>query len=135
MNFLDPRLPMKFWDKCIPEPNSGCWLWTGATGSFGYGNIGIKQKSWNAHRLAYVTLVGRPADGMHLDHLCKTPCCCNPAHLEAVPPRVNVLRGGARNNGAHNRAKTHCPKGHPYSGDNLYLSAGRRHCIACRRTS
>ena len=27
---------------------------------------------------------------------------------------------------------THCPKGHPYSGDNLYIrNCGRRMCRAC----
>lgn len=34
---------------------------------------------------------------------------------------------------AARRAKTHCTKGHPLSGDNLYLAArGSRHCKVCR---
>lgn len=33
--------------------------------------------------------------------------------------------------GHHNTRKTHCPKGHPYSGDNLTISNGRRHCRTC----
>lgn len=37
-------------------------------------------------------------------------------------------------NGVHPYArKTHCPKGHPYEGDNLYVTAnGNRKCRACR---
>jgi hypothetical protein len=35
VEFLDPRLPDRFWSKCMPEPNSGCWLWLGAVGSSG----------------------------------------------------------------------------------------------------
>lgn len=36
--------------------------------------------------------------------------------------------------GEYNSAKTHCPQGHPYSGENLYLnSRGRRGCRECRR--
>lgn len=37
--------------------------------------------------------------------------------------------------GAIHAAKTHCPKGHPYSGDNLYIPPGRkeRHCRTCQR--
>jgi hypothetical protein len=29
-------------------------------------------------------------------------------------------------------AVTHCPQGHPYEGDNLYLDGGRRRCRTCR---
>jgi hypothetical protein len=35
--------------------------------------------------------------------------------------------------GFHNKTKTHCPQGHPLSGDNLYVSRGRRECRTCRR--
>lgn len=28
--------------------------------------------------------------------------------------------------------RTHCPQGHPYSGDNLYLYQGTRNCKECR---
>ncbi len=41
-----------------------------------------------------------------------------------------------RSNGAVNRnaRKTHCPQGHPYSGDNLYVDPnGNRRCQQCRR--
>lgn len=32
------------------------------------------------------------------------------------------------------REKTHCPAGHPYRGENLYVDqSGRRHCRTCRR--
>ena len=37
-----------------PEPNSGCWLWTGAMSGSGYGAISIgprkAQKTYQAHR-------------------------------------------------------------------------------------
>ena len=42
---------------------------------------------------------------------------------------------------AHNRVKTHCPQGHPYSGENLkmeYIKGGRwqkRTCRTCQRTA
>lgn len=29
--------------------------------------------------------------------------------------------------------RTHCKRGHPLSGDNLYLYGGSRHCRTCRR--
>ncbi len=37
--------------------------------------------------------------------------------------------------GGHNRSKTACPLGHPYSGDNLYVNAGRRTCRECQRAA
>lgn len=33
------------------------------------------------------------------------------------------------------RAITHCPQGHPYSGDNLAIRAGRRFCRTCQRVA
>lgn len=43
-----------------------------------------------------------------------------------------------RNGGNHQASKTHCPQGHPYSGENLMMtvsSTGRlqRRCAACRK--
>ena len=43
-------------------------------------------------------------------------------------------RDGRRFNGDNNRRKTHCPKGHPLSGDNLLnskLKIGKRECKTC----
>ena len=35
--------------------------------------------------------------------------------------------------GSHEREKTHCPKGHPYDEENLYVYNGFRYCRACRK--
>jgi hypothetical protein len=32
-----------------------------------------------------------------------------------------------------NSDRTHCPHGHPYAGDNLYVYRGRRFCKTCRK--
>jgi hypothetical protein len=132
--FLDPRLPQRFWEKCFPEPNSGCWLWTAAQDDLGYGRIAWRVNKKlicrSAHKYAYEALVGPVESKLSLDHLCRTPSCVNPAHLEAVTQRENVLRGNA---GAHERAKTHCAKGHPYNEENTYLTGERRYrqCREC----
>ena len=48
-------------------------------------------------------------------------------------PRENVLRGIAP--AALHAKKTHCPAGHEYAGDNLYVhpTKGQRYCRACGR--
>jgi hypothetical protein len=73
----------------------GCWLWEGADNGEGYGVIRDPDQG---HR---ITLVHKVAAGMRfargwdrvVDHLCRVRCCVNPAHLEIVTHRENLLRG------------------------------------------
>ena len=88
----------RFEEKYIPEPNTGCWLWTGGvTGGVSgpklYGVMKIKGKRAMAHRVAYELYVGEIPEGLIIDHLCRQPCCVNPDHLEPVTPSENILRG------------------------------------------
>lgn len=116
-----------------PEPNSGCWLWTAITTEDGYGRVTINGKKYLAHRLTYTFLVDQIPNGLVLDHLCRVPTCCNPAHLEPVTNRENTIRGDTYASGWC-RNKTHCPKGHPYLGYNLYTHKnGNRACRTCHR--
>jgi hypothetical protein len=117
------------------EFTEGCWLWTGAKWSDGYGRIHIRhprRTSLAAHRALYEICVGEIPDGLELDHLCHTLNCVNPDHLEAVTHQVNMLRGDWRS-----RFRKYCPHGHPLSGDNLNLKRQRlsvsRACRACAR--
>lgn len=124
----DARLSDRFWSKCVPEPNSGCWLWFASVDAGGYGQIRIDRRMHTAHILAYRTLVGDYASDLEIDHRCRTRCCVNPAHLEPVTHAVNLLRGI----GFHTR-KTHCPKGHAYDAANTRVYRGMRYCRACKR--
>lgn len=120
--------------RCSPEPNSGCWLWMGATQK-GYGALTMGGKTVRAHRVSYEIHHGMICEGLELDHLCRTPCCINPDHLEPVTHRINMIRAGAgKKTGARHRAKTHCANGHPYDVTNTYIdSRGHRACRACKR--
>jgi hypothetical protein len=107
-----------------------CWLWTGAL-SHGYGNFTIStSKRVRAHRFAYEQVYGPIPEGLTIDHLCGVSRCVNPAHMEAVPLGVNVMRSPISSSGANIR-KTHCPKGHPYD---KISKRGWRVCSACERT-
>lgn len=108
--------------KYEPEPNTGCWLWCHRLNAFGYGTF----KNGLAHRAAYELHIGPIPEGLTLDHLCRTPSCVNPAHLQPVPWRENWERG-VTNACIVNRAKTHCPRGHRYDATRtLKYRDGRR---------
>lgn len=126
----------RFSQKTVAAAN-GCIEWTAGTNGVGYGivHLGPDEGSRKvyAHRWSYEQHVGPIPDGLHLDHLCRNTICVNPDHLEPVTPEENILRGISW--AAVNARKTHCPKGHPYSGDNLYVrpGAGNRACRTCCR--
>lgn len=135
MNFLDERLPPRFWAKVQPCPMTGCWLWIGAQRD-GYGAYKHHHRMAIAHRVTYSFDRGPVPAGLQLDHLCRVRCCVNPAHLEPVSSRENTLRGEGVA-AQHHRA-THCKSGHPFDAENTatIVKAGglvRRKCRACRR--
>lgn len=109
------------------DTSSGCWLWRGRINDGGYGTYGSRL----AHREIFLLYGGEIEDGLELDHLCRVRCCVNPAHLEAVTRQTNVLRGEGP--AGVNARKTHCPKDHPYSEENTYITVrGKRRCRICQ---
>jgi hypothetical protein len=123
----------RFWAK-VDKSGEECWLWTAHLDKDGYGffRIGGKgSRNLRAHRVSYEWARGPIPETLQLDHLCRTPSCVNPEHLEPVTGRENVLRGETF--AATNAQKTHCPLGHPYDLFNTYEYKGMRTCRACRR--
>lgn len=113
----------------LPEPNSGCWIWTGALHN-GYGIMGSLGSvgTARAHRLSYVEHVGEIPAGMDLDHLCRVRSCVNPTHLQPVPRRINFLRG---EHWAAEVVRTNtCQRGHSMS-DAYRDARGWRVCRQC----
>lgn len=121
----------RFWARV--EWSEGCWEWLGPRGRGGYGCYTQLGESY-AHRVAYRLAVGPVPKGLEIDHLCRNRGCVNPAHLEPVTHRANILRSPIALPAIRARL-THCPKGHPYAGANLMVSGGSRYCRICHRAA
>jgi hypothetical protein len=121
----------------IKCPDLGpCWTISKKIFKNGYQYVSVeKNKKSLAHRVMFERFKGTIQKGLEIDHLCRNPQCINPAHLEAVTHRTNMLRSPAAGC-TINKLKTHCPHGHVYSGNNLVInSKGRRECLVCGRKS
>lgn len=124
----------RFWAKVDKDGPGDCWLWTAALAD-GYGvckrpPVGTSRR---AHRIAYELIVGPIPEGLDLDHLCRVRRCVNPAHLEPVTRRVNLLRGAGK---AARRLSSTCSRGHDFDEANTYwerLKGGRYTVRRCRR--
>lgn len=57
--------------KYTPEPNTGCWLWTGGLNSKGYGQVWVNGRTRPAHRVIYQITRGPIGTGLELDHRCR----------------------------------------------------------------
>lgn len=94
----DPAVVERFMAKVIPEPNSGCWLWTGALHTSGYGHFGVGGRPVKAHRLSYEMhngpiedVAGQDGRGACVIHSCDVRSCVNPAHLRLGSHADNML--------------------------------------------
>lgn len=145
-------------DKISPEPNTGCWLWTGSVlGDFAFIYVDKRPRSVGTILFGAVVPAGKVVRSR-----CRVKLCVNPAHLEVVDVRFRrgtcfrghalteettylntggrrtcsacrVYRRTLKNRGNANRAKTTCPDGHPYDEANTRVTGGKRKCRACAR--
>jgi hypothetical protein len=117
--------PRDWWHDVEIGASDECWPWVKSTASHGYGQTWDGTTVRLAHRVAWTLANGPIPAGMTIDHLCRNRRCCNPAHLRLLTNLEN-----ARDNGPARR--THCPRGHEYAGENLYVSPrGDRRCRVC----
>ena len=74
--------PTRFEQQYIPEPMSGCWLWTGTlAGRDQRPRLCFDGKQGYAHRASWLLHRGPIPDGLQVLHRCDTPLCVNPNHL------------------------------------------------------
>lgn len=81
---LRASLAERLHSKIERVPESGCWLWTGATSDFGHGLIGLGRRHeglGRTHRVSWELVNGQVPEDAYVLHKCDVACCCNPSHL------------------------------------------------------
>lgn len=90
----------RFYQRFHPEPNSGCWLWSGTmTRAGGYGELVCRGKKHRAHVLSYKLHNGPVPTGLCVLHRCDVPRCVNPNHLFIGTNLDNVRDRDAKGRG------------------------------------
>jgi hypothetical protein len=92
--------PSEFEARYIPEPNTGCWIWTAPLSTHGYGWFRCNGKRVPAHRFSLEYHKGPIPEGMNACHTCDNRWCVNPDHLYAGSQSENIRDCVAR--GRHN---------------------------------
>lgn len=125
----------RFWEKVSGGDYRECWLWTAGKNRGGYGRFRGVDRQGMAHRWAYEAMVAPIPEGLDLDHLCRTPACINPWHLEPVTRKVNLARGvGDAVKRLAAVTRTHCANGHSRAEEAVWIGTQYR-CRGCGRES
>jgi hypothetical protein len=115
----------------IPEPNTGCWLWTRKDSAYGYCRLSYEGKVFSAHRFSWEAFRGPIPEGMVIDHICRVRSCVNPDHLRVVTPTQNTMENSL-GVGALNAKKECCTIcGEPLRCVN-WQGRVKRDCRPCR---
>jgi hypothetical protein len=72
-----------------------CWLWLGAIDRRGYGKLNMwidkKHRQVKAHRASLMVFAGMRLEEIPIAmHLCNTPACINPGHLDSGTQSENL---------------------------------------------
>lgn len=89
-----------------------CWLWGRQIDSKGYGQLTNSGIRYSAHRFMYLAYRGDIPTGLEVDHICDTPRCMNPDHLQLLTHAENTRKRFKPN---------HCNYGHELTPDNCYI--------------
>ena len=139
----------------VPEPMSGCWLWTGAMAGPGYGHLRFEGEPWYAHRLSWCAFKGPIPAGFWILHRCDVPSCVNPDHLFVGTAKDNAQDREWKGRGVLKVKQIDrpaapprvwpdwqfgvcCRRGHPWTPETTYWHLRQwgertRGCLICKR--
>jgi hypothetical protein len=80
---------LAFWSRTRGTPD-GCWRWTGARTSRGYGALKVDGRVQLAHRTAYALTRGEAPAGLLITHRCGNRRCVRPDHLRVGDATTNA---------------------------------------------
>lgn len=111
-------------EQALTRLDGECWIWIGQLSSAGYPRL---RRSHNNGEYIHRLVAGAEA-GMHVHHICGTPACVNPDHLQVLTIEEH--------NRLHGEEHAACPRGHPYTEENVYITpAGGKQCRTCKRVN
>lgn len=119
-------LRQRFWKHVAPATKNGCTEWIGSRSKFGYGQIGVDDKSMLAHRLSFFLHHGYLPEVIM--HTCDNPSCVNVAHLREGSLTENHKDMIEKGRHWQQRA-TSCRKGHPKTDENKNSEGACRACV------
>ena len=120
----------RFWS--LVKKTKRCWWWKGNVSSAGYGRFWVERESILAHRYSWMLKNEKIPKGIFALHRCDNTLCVKPSHLFLGTQTDNMVDMAKKGRSGHSK-KTHCPRNHPYAGDNLIVKHNRRWCRACAR--
>lgn len=108
----------------------GCWFWLGSRR--GAGDVYGGYAKTTAHRYSWALHNGGWPEGeLVVRHMCDTPLCVNPSHLELGTQAENVKDMIERGRGFWQGEA--CSMGHVWRDVGFYVNpSGKRECLACR---
>ena len=109
--------PEDFWARVQGNRSerNGCWNWTGATNSTGYGTLTYQGQHATAHRVAaflcdLVSSIAAPKNRQGFGfilHQCDNRLCCNPTHMRVGTYAENQLEAYSRTRRKAHRGSAH----------------------------